>query len=116
MEVFIIAKMLHLLICKKEHASKHESQKDEDKCYWYIEEQLENLWEQRDHLSFLNRANKLLELADMQKRPEDFSLILNKVLGISTQINFLTSKHPELRDIITTVLNGAIAPSHFRKR
>jgi len=107
-----IANTLHSLICRKQHASSWEEIKEDDVCFWYLEEQLESCWEEPDHKEWSRKAKILVgAFVGYAKQDEDKNDIisvktfLNKLIPGVGKLSFLLSVFPrETRFIVENMI------------
>ena len=99
------AALLHLLFCKRKHFSGPPTSivYDESVCNWYVEEQVDGAWQAPDHVVWLEKAKRMAELfAEGDK--EKLGLLMNKLVSIVSQLNFLLDKNKDLRKLIVMML------------
>jgi len=109
-----IAKTIHILHCDKAHANEWEQ--GLDKCYWYLEDQIESCWEQPDHKQYLVDAEILVRLM-MEDPKKDITeedikkanTILLKIAEICSRISFLTSTTEGINGIVYKAINKALS-------
>ena len=93
-----LATTIHLLTCDKKHASNWKTDPyDEHQCFWYLEDQLESVWNSGDHKEFMEQALLLTRLfmIDPTKDPspeeiKKASRFLTKLAHICSEISFMT--------------------------
>ena len=99
------AALLHLLFCKRKHFSGLPEfiTYDANTCNWYIEEQVEGAWQAPDHVVWLDKAKKMAELFTEGDK-DKLSHLMNKLVSIVSQLNFLLDKNKDLRKLIVMML------------
>jgi hypothetical protein len=90
---------LHLMLCKRMHVS-HDmnlappsGDRNEYYCYFYIERQMEDCWDMPDHKKWLEVADKIRNLVDIEDDAK-FRVFMSKLLNITSQIEWLKSHYP----------------------
>ena len=81
------ASLLHLLLCKSRHASDIKDMENygDDRCRWYLEEQIEDSWGKQDHIVWLHRVKKLQEFSYLDE--EELYSLLQKIMKIIEHID-----------------------------
>jgi len=119
-----IATTIHLLHCDKPHASNWDSVASFDTegyygegvCCWYLEDQLENCWNEPDHKQYLIDAEIFVRLI-MEDPTEEFddedivtaTKILYKIAEICSRISFLTSEVKGIDSIIRKAIEKVLS-------
>ena len=106
-----LATALHLLTCRKIHEESMEEvlNRVEDKCYFYLEETLEDTWNQEDHLRYLEKAVLVSDTVN-PKDPQEAISVLRGLLDSIYLISGAVQKYPGLKPIIMKMFPRNLVP------
>ena len=101
-----LAGMLHSLCCERKHSDSMQDILDlsDEKCHFYLESTIENTWEQRDHVLWLNEARTFMEDLNNDSSADALD-ILRKVMNIIRAAEILLEEYPAARTMLVKLLN-----------
>lgn len=89
-----LVEMLHTLFCDQNHSARMEEllqERDDDKCYFYLEKNLVEKWELADHSYWSQQAEKLM--TDLKtSTPEEALRSVYRTLDVMEKINELSQE------------------------
>lgn len=105
-QIQLIATTLHLLLCDKQHVSSMEEYAKEEtklgKCSFYLERQLSECWNLPIHHVWTTKAEEVLMLSGLEATK--MIDLLQKLMGIISQLDFLNRQYPQLKEFIEEVI------------
>lgn len=113
-----LAEIIHTMTCKKKHAGSWTEIRNMESCFWYLEEQLENCWEEPDHKEGLKLAEVLMRSSfeDPRKNVEEkdtkkMSKHMFSLLEAIGKIDYIKNLFPkETRFIIEDLVSKILEP------
>lgn len=104
-----LTNLVHSLFCCLSHLQQMEEIKNNktnpEVCLFYLEQVFDTAWEQRDHVLWLGKTEKLLQELDVTVPAEAFSL-LNQSLAITRAVSPLINEHPQLKKLIIKLIEA----------
>ena len=101
-----LANMLHSLCCDKDHSENMEDTMNpfDLKCHYYLEQTIDNPWEERDHIKWLDEARTFM--ADLNASSADEALdILRSVMGVVRTATALLEQYPAAHSLLVKLLS-----------
>jgi len=94
-----LTNIIHILLCDRSHEDAMEkllsSGRDEETCYYYLEENLAECWELADHRHWLEQARKIKN--DLKASSESEALrSIYKILDLIENVNNLSEEEYKL--------------------
>jgi len=102
-----LATFLHTISCDMPHAeelSELLGQRDRQKCYFYLEDTMEEGWNYPDHKGWLSLASKLCE--EQKSTPVEVLRLLSQLLSLRRSLDILLDKYPNGANFARLVLFG----------
>lgn len=101
-----LAGMLHSLCCDKQHSNDMNDvlNPSDLKCHFYLEQSLEDVWSERDHVKWTSEARSFIE--DLNAKSPDEALdILRKVMNVVRAASILLEEYPAARNMLVRLIS-----------
>jgi len=103
-----LAELLHQLFCPREHFMTDMAcllgDRNPECCYWYLEENLENYWEQEDHKKELEKTEGFIQFFNL-KNPEEALKVVHDLLPHIRAINEVISENSKLAALVSKMID-----------
>ena len=95
-----ITELLHTIFCHREHEDNMMLLNESDKCLYYLEQTIEDTWNQKDHLMWIEQAEVFLQLS------EDGIDMLGQMIQIKKAADVLKRANPLYMKYVNLLIGG----------
>ena len=99
------AETFHALLCTKPHeyVLENVAERSETKCYFYVENQMEDIWKLPDHQTWLRETTKIMEEVGIVL-PDELGYFTGELVKAAVGAKAFIMKYPRARELLERVL------------
>jgi predicted phosphatase len=77
---------------------------NDEKCHFYLEQTIENSWQERDHVLWVNEARAFVESISAES-PDEALDILRKVMSVVRAAEIILEQYPAARKMLVKLIS-----------
>lgn len=106
--IYYVADLLHSLLCNKDHTYDpvEYAIEDKQKCGWYVEEGIENIWDQCDHAIWLDLAIAFISCMQEKTSEQELKEITGTYITVAQKLFEAQTRWPKLLPFIEELIKN----------